>query len=84
MPTSKGRWKVLYNLERFIVLSPDIRPPDQLQTTCDENQFQRDLEEAKRRTSSPINLRSFIQNSVHMDINELQERHSGPLPDLRG
>lgn len=75
-------WKLLKDC--FIDSSADTKRPDQLQSTFDENQFQKDLGEARQRTSSPINFRSFIQNSLHMDVAELQDRHSDPLPDLKG
>ncbi|XP_035498720.1 speriolin-like protein isoform X2 [Scophthalmus maximus] len=50
------------------------------QTTFDERQFQKDLQQTKfkneRRTSSPADFRSFIQSSVHTDTSEKAESRS--------
>lgn len=68
----------------FTVSSGDINLPEQLQSTCDENLFQKDLLKARQRTSSPINFRSLIQNSVLVDTTEFQDCPNDPLPELRG
>ncbi|XP_029694660.1 speriolin-like protein isoform X1 [Takifugu rubripes] len=61
----------------------EVKQPNQLQSTCDETQFQKDLGEARQRTSSPINFKSFVQNSMAVDGTEFQNCPRGPLPDLK-
>lgn len=68
----------------LIFSSTEIKKANQLQSTCDETQFQKDLGEARQRTSSPINFKSFVQNSMTVDGTEFQNCPRGPLPDLRG
>lgn len=56
--------------------SAGIRPTSLLQNTCEAEQFNRDLQQAKlkhqHRTSSPDVFKSFVLNSVPTDSSELQ------------
>lgn len=74
----------MHKKDCFIVSSPEMKQPNQLQSVCDETQFQKDLGEARQKTSSPINIKSFVQNSMMVDGTEFQNCPRGPLPDLKG
>lgn len=76
--------KTSFKKTLFIVSSGEIKPPEQLQSTCDENQFQKDLVGTRPRTSSPIDFRSLIRDSVLLDTTAFQDCPNDPLPDLRG
>lgn len=82
----KNKWKHNFSFKKtlFIVSSGEIKLPEQLQSTCDENQFQKDLVGPRQRTSSPIDFRSLIRNSVLLDTTAFQDCPNDPLPDLRG
>ncbi|XP_026150080.1 speriolin-like protein [Mastacembelus armatus] len=68
-------------LEEFSVSSPSAGKPSSLwQTTFDDRQFREHLQQTKtsneHRTSSPVDLKSFIQSSMHTDTNETAEVQS--------
>ncbi|KAG7507733.1 hypothetical protein JOB18_043056 [Solea senegalensis] len=48
-------------------------PPNLCQTICDEREFRKPLHQSKHihRTSSPVDYRSLIQNSICIDTSEL-------------
>ncbi|XP_031602069.1 speriolin-like protein isoform X1 [Oreochromis aureus] len=68
-------------LEELTVCSTSgTEPLTQWQSTFDEKQFRKDLQQTKpkweHRSSSPIDFKSFIQSSLHTDADETAERQS--------
>ncbi|XP_035528799.1 speriolin-like protein [Morone saxatilis] len=76
-------------LEELTVCSPIGRKPSSLcQNTCDERQFRKDLQQTKfkheHRTSSPVDFKSFIQNSMHIDGIEFQNNQVDTPLEVKG
>lgn len=64
------------------------KPSILLQTTCDEKQFRNYLQQPKtkhtEKTSSPIDLSSFILNSLHTDKTESQSCQTDIPSEVKG
>ncbi|XP_051263064.1 speriolin-like [Dicentrarchus labrax] len=76
-------------LEELTVCSPIGRKPSSLcQNTCDERQFRKDLQQTKfkheHRTSSPVDFKSFIQNSMHIDTSGFQSNQVDIPLEVKG
>lgn len=78
-----------------MILSPPVcacsirtKPSFLLQTTCDEKQFRNYLHQPKskhvEKTSSPIDLGSFILNSLHTDKTESQSCRTDIPSEVKG
>ncbi|KAG7506376.1 hypothetical protein JOB18_004079 [Solea senegalensis] len=63
----------IHSFSKILGESTEGNPRSLCQTTYDERQSSEDLHRSKHvyRTSSPIDLRSFIQNSICIDTSEL-------------
>ncbi|KAL3060340.1 hypothetical protein OYC64_014825 [Pagothenia borchgrevinki] len=65
-------------LEDITVCSTSVKQATSLcQNTVDERQFKKDIQQTKfKRTSSPVDFSSFIQNSVHTAVSDRAEFQS--------
>lgn len=64
--------------------SARMKQSSQLLKTCDEKQFQQDLERAKVRTSSPVDFKSYVLNSVLTHTTAFQSRQPDTPPEVKG
>ncbi|XP_054477387.1 speriolin-like protein [Anoplopoma fimbria] len=74
-------------LEEVTVCSASGRHPSSLWQSTFERQFRKDLQHHEQRTSSPVDFKSFIQNSVHADSSERPEFQSCQAdftPEVKG